>query len=202
MPQINLLPWREELRKQRNKEFGIAAGVAVLLMGAVVGGVHFHFQQRIEFQQQRNAFLESEIAKLDAKIKQIQELDAEKQRLLARMQIIQKLQSSRPEIVHLFDEFVTTLPEGVYYTRIQQQGRVLSVTGVAQSNARVSTLMRQLDASEYLINPTLLEIAAETKQVKTGATTSNLRLSRFSLSVAQEEQKKPAEEEAQGGAGS
>lgn len=188
MPQINLLPWREELRKQRNKDFGIAAGVAILLMGAVVGAVHVHFQQRIEFQQKRNAYLESEIAKLNSKIKQIQQIDAEKQRLLARMQIIQKLQSSRPEIVHLFDEFVTTLPEGVYYTQISQRGNRLNLQGVAQSNARVSTLMRQLDASDYMQNPNLVEIVADTQPVK--GSEDGIRLSRFQLNIQQQEQRK------------
>lgn len=192
MPQINLLPWREELRKQRNKDFGISAGVAVLLMGAVVGGVHLHYQQRIEFQQKRNSFLESEIAKLDQKIKQIRQIDAEKQRLLARMQIIQKLQSSRPEIVHLFDEFVKTLPEGVYLTKVDQRNRNLNIQGVAQSNARVSTLMRQMDASDYLENPRLIEIVAETQQVK--GTGDGVRLSRFQLNIRQQEKKKKAEE--------
>lgn len=192
MPQINLLPWREELRKQRNKEFGISAAVAVLLMGAVVAGVHYHFQQRIEFQEQRNAFLEREIAKLDEKIKQIQQLDAEKKRLVDRMQIIQKLQSSRPEIVHLFDEFVNTIPEGVFFTSITQKGRDLNIQGVAQSNARVSTLMRQMDASDYLANPALVEIVAGTQKI--AGTEEEVRLSRFQLNIKQEDQKKAEEE--------
>ncbi|HEX9584713.1 MAG TPA: PilN domain-containing protein [Gammaproteobacteria bacterium] len=192
MPQINLLPWREELRKQRNKEFGISAAVAVLLMGAVVAGVHYHFQERIAFQQKRNAFLEAEIAKLDQKIKQIQQIDAEKQRLLARMQIIQKLQSSRPEIVHLFDEFVRTIPEGVYFTNITQKGRDLKIQGVAQSNARVSTLMRQMEASDYLENPALVEIVAGSQKI--AGTEEEVRLSRFQLNIKQEDQKKAEEE--------
>jgi type IV pilus assembly protein PilN len=192
MPQINLLPWREELRKQRNKEFGISAAVAVLLMGAVVAGVHYHFQERIAFQQKRNAFLEAEIAKLDQKIKQIQQIDAEKQRLLARMQIIQKLQSSRPEIVHLFDEFVRTIPEGVYFTSIAQKDRDLNIQGIAQSNARVSTLMRQMEASDYLVNPALVEIVAGSQKI--AGTEEEVRLSRFQLNIKQEDQKKAEEE--------
>ena len=196
MPQINLLPWREELRKQRNKEFGISAAVAVLLMGAVVAGVHYHFQERIAFQQKRNAFLEAEIAKLDQKIKQIQQIDAEKQRLLARMQIIQKLQSSRPEIVHLFDEFVRTIPEGVYFTSIAQKDRDLNIQGIAQSNARVSTLMRQMEASDYLVNPALVEIVAVNQPA--GATGEQVRLSRFQLTIKQQDQKKPGQEGEEG----
>ena len=196
MPQINLLPWREELRTQRNKDFGISAGVVVLLMGAVVGGVHLHYVQKIEFQQERNSYLESETAKLDEKIKKIKEVDAEKERLLARMEIIQKLQSSRPEVVHLFDEFVATLPEGVYITQISQRSRSLSVTGIAQSNARVSSLMRQLDASSYLQNPALVEIVANNQKVK--GSDIDMKMSKFQLNVTQEEQKKPGSKAKEG----
>jgi type IV pilus assembly protein PilN len=195
MPRINLLPWREELRQQRNKEFGVAAVIVVLLMGGIVAGVHRSYEQQIKFQRdKRNAFLEAATADLDIKIKEIKDLEAEKERLLARMQIIQRLQSSRPEVVHLLDELVTTLPEGVYYTKIQQKGRGLSMQGVAQSNARVSSLMRQLDASEYLANPALVEIAAARKKIK-GATEEALRLSNFRLNVKQEEQKKASTDE-------
>jgi type IV pilus assembly protein PilN len=196
MPRINLLPWREELRKQRNKDFGVTAVVVALLMGAIVGLVHFYYVQEIEFQQRRNALLASETAKLDKKIKDIKNIEGEKARLLARMQIIQQLQTSRPEIVHLLDEFVTTLPEGVYYTSVQQKGRALSMQGVAQSNARVSSLMRQLDASDYLENPVLVQITATTGKRK-GAT-EDLRLSNFRLNISQQTKKKASEEEAEG----
>jgi type IV pilus assembly protein PilN len=193
MPRINLLPWREELRKQRNKEFGVTAVVVGLLMGAIVGVVHFYYVQEIEFQQRRNALLASETAKLDKKIKEIKNIEGEKARLLARMQIIQQLQTSRPEIVHLLDEFVTTLPEGVYYTSVQQKGRALSMQGVAQSNARVSSLMRQLDASDYLENPTLVQITAGVGKRK-GAT-EDLRLSNFRLKINQQKKKTASQEE-------
>jgi len=194
MPRINLLPWREELRNQRNKDFGVASVVVAVLMGCIIGVVHFYYVQEIGFQQRRNAFLESETAKLDKKIKEIRDLEGEKARLLARMQIIQQLQSSRPEIVHLLDEFVTTLPEGVYYTNVQQKGRMLSMQGVAQSNARVSSLMRQLEASDYLENPALVQITAATGKRK-GAS-EELRLSNFRLNVSQQQQKKASKEEA------
>ena len=193
MPRINLLPWREELRNQRNKDFGVAAVVVAVMMGCIVGVVHFYYVQEIEFQQRRNALLVSETAKLDKKIKEIRNIEGEKARLLARMQIIQQLQTSRPEIVHLLDEFVTTLPEGVYYTSVQQKGRVLSMQGVAQSNARVSSLMRQLDASDYLENPTLVQITAGVGKRK-GATEA-LRLSNFRLNINQQKKKKASEEE-------
>ena len=194
MPQINLLPWREELRQRRNKEFGVTAGIGVLVMAAVITVVHLHFKSRIMHQNDRNGFLESNIATLDKRIKEIQQLDDEKERLLARMQIIQRLQSSRPEVVHLFDELVQTLPEGVYFTRLQQKGRILNIHGVAQSNARVSTLMRQLDASDWLEKPVLLQITAGTRQAGDGGPTG--RLSNFQLNVSQEDPAlaKPAEE--------
>ena len=180
MSQINLLPWREELRKRRQKDFFITALVAVVLMLAVVGGIHMHFQERINFQQSRNAFLKKEIKQLDVRIKEIRNLKKQRARLLARTEKIQQLQSGRPEIVHLVDELVKTLPEGVYYTRVAQKGRNLSLTGVAQSNARVSSLMRRLDASEWLENPKLLQIVAKGKGKETG-----FRNSSFSLRVKQ-----------------
>lgn len=198
MPNINLLPWREELRKQRNKEFGFSAGVAVLLMAGVITIVHLHFNQRIRFQEQRNGFLEANIATLDKRIKEIRTLEDEKERLLARMQIIQRLQSSRPEIVHLFDDLVTTLPEGVYYTGIQQKDRTLRIVGVAQSNARVSSLMRQLESSDYLEEPTLVEIKAEVKKVQ-GTGEQGIRVSNFQLTVQQEDPTKKAAEQADEG---
>jgi type IV pilus assembly protein PilN len=163
-------------------------------MGCIIGVVHFYYVQEIGFQERRNAFLQSETAKLDKKIKEIRDLESEKARLLARMQIIQQLQSSRPEIVHLLDEFVTTLPEGVYYTNVQQKGRMLSMQGVAQSNARVSSLMRQLESSDYLENPALVQITAATGKRK-GAS-EELRLSNFRLNVSQQQQKKASKEEA------
>lgn len=186
MPQINLLPWREELRKRRNKDFGVIAVVAGVVMAGVWFAVHLDFQQRIDFQNQRNQFLQEETVKLDKKIKQIQDLDKEKERLLARMQIIQQLQSSRPEIVHLFDAFVKTLPDGVFYTRIEQKGHAFTLTGIAQSNARVSSLMRALENSPWFQNPSLVEIKAETKKVGQ----QQLRLSSFTLKVQQEIKKK------------
>jgi type IV pilus assembly protein PilN len=158
MANINLLPWREELRRRRRKEFITLVVVAVVAMVAVVAGVHWEIGNRIEFQERRNQFLRDEIAILDEKIKQIKDIEQEKANLLARMEIIEELQSSRPEIVHLMDEIVETLPEGVYYTEIKQVGRNLDVQGVAQSNARVSSLMRNIDESEWLVQPNLVEI--------------------------------------------
>ena len=180
MPRINLLPWREELRKRRQRDFGILAGLSVVAMAVVVLGVHAYFSGRIEFQQSRNEYLQQQIALLDEKIKEIEDLDQEKSRLLARMEIIQQLQASRPEIVHLFDELVERLPDGVYLTSLAQNGRSLNLEGVAQSNARVSSLMRKLDASEYMENPALVEIVARSKSQN-----APIRLSQFRMRVKQ-----------------
>ena len=194
MPQINLLPWREELRKRRQKEFGVLALIAMLVMGGVVLGVHIYFQQRIDYQAKRNNFLNEEIEKLDQKIKEIEDLDREKQRLLARMDIIQKLQSSRSEIVHVVDSVVTTLPEGVFYTEIAQKDAAFNVKGTAQSNARVSSLMRSLEESEWFHNPNLVEIKANDEEVSPGTT---IKLSNFNLKVTQTQRKKIETEEEQ-----
>lgn len=183
MATINLLPWREELRSRRQKEFITMIIVAIIAMIGVVAGVHWEFNNRIEFQQTRNQFLNDQIAELDKKIKEIKDIEEEKQNLLARMEIIEELQSSRPEIVPLMDEVVKTLPEGVYYTAIKQVARNLDVKGVAQSNARVSSLMRNIDKSQWVENPNLVEI----RKLKT-ADQAQQRFSEFSL---QFQQKKP-----------
>jgi len=193
MPRINLLPWREDLRKQRQQEFIITAAVAMALMGGVVLGVHMYLQQLTEFQLARNDFLTQQTATLDKKIKEIKNLDNEKARLLARMDIIQKLQSSRPEIVHVVDALVQTLPEGVYYKKIAQKDNTLSMEGDAQSNARVSSLMRNLESSEWFENPNLVEIKAAT--VKNAGGGTGARLSSFKLTVKLSSKKKKANDE-------
>jgi len=191
MPHINLLPWRDELRKRREKEFVITAVIAALMMGAVVLGVHLHYESRIAYQNQRNSFIETEIAALDKKIKEIEDLKKERDRLIARTKVIQNLQAGRPEIVHVFDELVTTLPEGVYYTKVAQKGRALNLQGVAQSNARVSSLMRSLETSTWFENPSLVEIKSDpAKKDAVG------RHPTFILNVAQEVQKKEGDDKA------
>jgi len=192
MATINLLPWREELRNRRQKEFITMIVIAIVAMVGVVGGVHWEFGNRIEFQQTRNQFLTDQIAALDIKIKQIKDIEEEKQNLLARMEIIEELQSSRPEIVHLMDEVVTTLPEGVYYTAIKQVARNLDVKGVAQSNARVSSLMRNIDKSQWLENPNLVEIRKLKSSEK-----AQQRFSEFSLQFQQKKPKVEGQEDAE-----
>jgi type IV pilus assembly protein PilN len=189
MPHINLLPWRDELRKRREKEFIITAVIAALMMGGVVLGVHLHYESRIAYQDQRNSFIETEISALDKKIKEIDNLKKERDSLIARTKVIQDLQAGRPEIVHVFDELVTTLPDGVYYTKVAQKGRALNLHGVAQSNARVSSLMRSLNTSTWFENPSLVEITADVQK------TTSVRLSKFNLNVSQAKKKKQDEDQ-------
>lgn len=177
MAKINLLPWREELRKERQKEFGIMLGVAAVLALVAWGGVHVYHTQLIEYHQARNSYLEKEIAKLDDKIKEIQQLQKEKERLLARMRAIEQLQSNRPLIVRFFDEVVKTLPDGVSLLAINQKGKNITINGVAQSNARVSNFMRNLDASEWLTDPDLNIIQA--------TNAAGQRISNFTLKFKQ-----------------
>ncbi|NIP72106.1 MAG: PilN domain-containing protein [Gammaproteobacteria bacterium] len=177
MARINLLPWREEQRRQRQQQFFAMLGLAAIAVGAAMGGVHMFVENRIGHQNDRNRFLEREIAKLDQQIKEINELERTKKRLLARMQIIQTLQASRPEIVHLFDELVRTLPEGVYLTSVAQKGSKVTLKGMAQSNARVSTYMWNVEKSEWVANPNLRVI--ETTEGKSG------RVSKFELTAGQ-----------------
>lgn len=153
MPSINLLPWREAERKQRQRDFGVAMGGAVVAGIAVVVLSLFTYSQMISSQESRNDRLEAEIAELEKSITEIDGLERQKERLLARMEIIEQLQKSRPEIVHLFDELVRQLPEGVYLTSMKQTGSRVEIRGVAQSSTRVSALMRQIDASEWLTDP-------------------------------------------------
>ncbi len=189
MPHINLLPWRDELRKRREKEFIVTAVIAALMMGGVVLGVHLHYESRIAYQDQRNSFIETEISALDKKIKEIDNLKKERDSLIARTKVIQDLQAGRPEIVHVFDELVTTLPDGVYYTKVAQKGRALNLHGVAQSNARVSSLMRSLNTSTWFENPSLVEITADVQK------STSVRLSKFNLNVSQAKKKKQDEDQ-------
>lgn len=173
MARINLLPWREKRRKQKQTEFYglLAAAAAATLL--VWGGIHFHYNQRIEAQTARNQFLETHIVRLDQRIKEIEELEKQKASLLARMRAIEQLQTNRPLIVRLYDELVTSLPEGVSLTKVEQSGKDITINGVAQSNARVSSFMRNLESSEWLENPKLDIIQAQTAE--------GLRVSNFTL---------------------
>ena len=153
MPSINLLPWREAERQKRQRDFGIAMGGAVIAGVAVVMLTILAYSQMIAGQKARNDRLTAEIVELEKSIAEIDGLERQKERLLARMEIIEELQKSRPEIVHLFDELARQLPEGVYLTGMKQTGSRVEIRGVAQSSTRVSALMRQIDASEWLGDP-------------------------------------------------
>jgi type IV pilus assembly protein PilN len=161
MARINLLPWRAERRKRRQNEFygmlGAAALVAVLLAMLING----YYGAQIEGQAARNAYLQSQITTVDAQIKEIEELDKSKSRLLARKQVIEELQSSRSQMVHLFDELVRTIPDGIRLTSIQQAGDLLTLEGRTQSNARVSAYMRSIETSTWMGTPDLEIIEAK-----------------------------------------
>ena len=155
MAKINLLPWREELRRQKQKEYLTIVGICAVLTLAAWGAIHWHFQERIDYQTSRNSFIQDENKKLDKKIEEIKKLEREKDRLLARMKAIETLQTSRPIIVHIFDELVTSLPEGVFLREISQVGKNITIRGAAQSNARVSNYMRNVEKSDWLKDPSL-----------------------------------------------
>jgi len=155
MPRINLLPHRESKRKERKLKFMVALGAAVLAAILASGAAYLMYGQMIDAQQHRNDMLRAQIKKLDKENEEINDLEAKKQKFIARMEIIEKLQRSRPEIVHVFDEIVRTLPEGVYLTAVKQNGSTLKFDGIAQSSTRVSSFMRNIDGSQWLRNPAL-----------------------------------------------
>jgi len=168
MPRINLLPWRESERKRKRQEFflSLGAGVATAALVALLG--QWQMSASIQHQEDRNTLLTKEIAELDKQIEEINGLDAQKQRLLARMEIIETLQRSRPEIVHVFDEVVRILPEGVYLTYLKQTGTKFELRGIAQSSTRVSSLMRNIDSSEWLADPALQIVQTRGKDAPQG----------------------------------
>ena len=155
MPRINLLPWREQQRRERKIAFFIALGVAAGAAAVVAFIAYLLVGSMIDAQDRRNERLQGEIKVLDKQIEEINDLDAQKQRFIARMQVIEKLQRSRPEVVHLFDELVKEMPDGTYLTSIKQSGNKIKLEGVAQSSTRVSTLMRNIASSQWLRNPEL-----------------------------------------------
>jgi type IV pilus assembly protein PilN len=176
MAKINLLPWREELRAEKTRQFVTMLGIFAFLTVAIIALVHLNIAGQIQHQQFRNGILTKEIAALDLALKEIDGLEDQKQELLSRMEVIQSLQQQRPQIVHLFDEFVRTVPEGIYLTNIKQNGKDLNINGVAESNGRVSAYMRNIDKSEWMSTPKLTVI--ETKK-------GTLRSSSFVLTTSQ-----------------
>ena len=155
MPRINLLPWRADLRQRRKKEFLVALTGTLIVAAGVVYLSKLTVQGWTSAQQGRNQLLRAEIAEIDKQIVEIEDLQTQRERLIARMQVITQLQRSRPEPVHLFDELVTAVPEGVHFLEVVQQGTRIEVRGAAQSSTRVSALMRNIDDSEWLRDPGL-----------------------------------------------
>jgi len=162
MPRINLLPWREAERKKRQRDFGVALAGGFAAAAVCILSTLFVYSQMIDNQEQRNERLTEEIANLEKSIEEIDGLERQKERLLARMEIIEQLQKSRPEIVHLFDEIARQMPDGVYLTGMKQTGTKVEVRGVAQSSTRVSALMRQVDASDWMANPEVERVETTT----------------------------------------
>ena len=172
---INLLPHRAERRKRARQHFAVVGVLTAVLGLMIVGMVHTYYARKIEIQTDRNNFLKREIVKLDKDIAEIKKLKGEIQALLARKQVIETLQADRSQTVHLLDQLVRQMPEGVYLKSVKQKGLKVRLDGYAQSNARVSTLMRNIDASPWLQNPVLIEIKAVTVKKK--------RLSEFNMSL-------------------
>jgi type IV pilus assembly protein PilN len=170
---VNLLPHRAERRKRAKQHFFVVSGGTAIIGVLIVGLMHSYYAERISNQEGRNAFLKTEMAKLDKEIAEINKLRDEIQALLARKQVIETLQTDRAQTVHLLDELVRQMPEGVYLKSMAQRGLRISVAGYAQSNARVSTLMRNIESSPWLANPGLVEVKA--------ASVEKRRLSEFNL---------------------
>jgi type IV pilus assembly protein PilN len=192
MPRINLLPWRDAERKRKRHEFGLSLFAAVASAALVTLLGYWQMTSAIAHQQDRNDLLAREIAALDKKIEEINGLDSQKQRLLARMEIIETLQRSRPEIVHVFDDVVRVLPEGVYLTYLRQTGAKFELRGVAQSSTRVSSFMRNIEGSEWLADPTL-QVVETKSNAGTGA--------EFTMFASQRSHATPEDDQATGGAG-
>ena len=189
MAKINLLPWREERRAEQTRQFVSILAMCAFLAAALVGAVHLNIAFEISHQQFRNGVLAKEISELDLALQEIAILEEKKQQLLSRMEVIQSLQQQRPQIVHLFDEFVRTVPEGIYLTSIKQSGKNLKINGVAESNGRVSAYMRNIDISDWMATPKLTVI-----ETKKGA----LRSNNFTLTTAQSIPKAAGEETSEG----
>jgi len=191
MIRINLLPHREEKRKRRQQQFGVLAGFSVILAAAVVGVVYLYLDNQVTQQKNNVAYMKSEIDKLDKQIEEIRKIRDETASLLAKKRVVEGLQANRSEPVQLLDQLLRQLPEGVYLRSIRQAGAKVNLTGYAQSNARVSTLMRNLGASPYLENPELVEIKAVPSPDKSGNRVNEFNMN-ISIKRAQPEEASPS----------
>jgi len=163
MARINLLPWRETLKRERQQRFIILSGLVAVAAFIILIGIHIGMDNQISNQENRNKFLSQQISIVDKEIDAIKTLEIEKTRLLNRMSVIQELQKSRPEIVHLFEELVTSTPDGAQIIKVSQKGSSINIEGIAESNSRISTFMRNLDKSKWLTEPELIVINANTQ---------------------------------------
>lgn len=190
MIRVNLLPHREIRRKQQQQQFFIMLGVMVAIGAGVWFAVHTYLEDQFDNQVGRNKYLQSEIEKLDKQIAEIQKLKDQTAALLARKRVVETLQGTRSEVVHLLDQLVRQLPDGVYLKSIKQAGTRVTITGLTQSQARVSTLMRNLEASPHLEKPGLIEI----KSAQQGAQRINEFIMNITITRAkvEEEARKPA----------
>lgn len=187
MVRLNLMPWRETRRHRHQRLFALASVAAAIVTLVAAAASYFVIDALVMAQESRNVFLSAEIAILDRKIKEIKDIENKKTDLLARMDIIQELQYIRPEVVHLFDEIVTAIPDGVFLTGIKQSGRNVVLEGRAQSYGRISDLMRNIKASAWITNPTLTIIKDQEK--------SDGGLSQFELQFQQQRPPAPKPEE-------
>ncbi len=161
MPNINLLPWREQRRAELKREFLLVLGASAVVGALIVLALHFLFMTRLQHQQHRNNYLSASIETLDRQVVEILGLQQKRAQLLQRMQVIQALQGNRPVIVRILDQLVRTLPEGVFYTELEADHRVIQLTGVAQDHQQVASLMRRLEASDWFRVPNLEGMKAE-----------------------------------------
>lgn len=182
---INLLPHREQKRAARQKQFIVLAGMTTALGLVIALAGHAFFSGQISGQEGRNAFLKDETAKLDKEIEEIKDIKEKTNSLLERKKVVESLQSNRSQIVHLFDQMVRQLPDGVYLKQVDQKGATIKLVGYAQSNARVASLMRNLESSPWLENPVLEETKA--------ALINGLRVNEFTLNVKLTSPQKEAE---------
>jgi type IV pilus assembly protein PilN len=195
MPKINLLPWRETQRKQRRQEFMYSIGAAVATAALVTLLGRWQMSSAIAHQNERNEYLGTEIAELDKRITEILGLENQKKRLLARMEIIETLQRSRPEIVHVFDELVNTLPDGVNLSFVKQNGERIEMRGATQSSTRVSALMRNIDQSQWLADPALQVVETKGKTPGAGASFTMFASQRRQTPVGEDADTQQADDE-------
>jgi len=160
MAQINLLPWREERRQAQKRQFLVSVGLVLALGASLVVLADRVVNAQIDHQAARNQYLQENIKDLDKAVAEIRDLQRRRNQLLDRMRVIQELQGNRPIIVRVLDQLVRTVPDGVFYTTLKTKGSKITITGVAESNNRVSSLMRRLEASDWLADPVLDKVHA------------------------------------------